>query len=467
MLAGTLLNERQYVTVTNELTGAQRVEHGPQLLFPGAYDTFDPTPRAGFELQNQQYIKFLDQASGVVRVERGEKVAFPRANEVPLCDDARGGHECLSEVRDAVNVDNETAVLVRSKESGQQRLVVEKGLFFPGPYEDILDVQKLIIVEPHEVAIVRDNNGDFQFYNGESTGDGQTFFLPPYCELHTMMWSSGTSPEDIENRVVNNEKSVKYLVPVTKIDLRPTFAMFRFIVRTADFVEMQLEGTIQWQVVDVPRMIERTGDPKGDVWYQTQSAFIEVVSTVTLKDFMANVSDIVSRAELTDVSFYEQRGLALHGLEVVRYECTDPNTERVLQEITQETTNRINRLEKQKSENEVDQERMAAEIELETDRRALIEMETANEKLKASAAGQAEGLRLSQQTLAFFDELTTALPDGASRLSLLKFFNEQQTLTEQTRHLAQGDAKLFLTPQDVNLKLQMGQPEITKLAGSA
>merc|ERR1712167_104642 len=86
---------------------------------------------------------------------------------------------------------------------------------------------------------------------------------------------------------------------------------------------------IQWQVVDVPRMIERTGDPKGDVWYQTQSAFIEVVSTVTLKDFMANVSDIVSRAELTDVSFYEQRGLALHGLEVVRYECTDPNTERV------------------------------------------------------------------------------------------------------------------------------------------
>merc|ERR1712097_52073 len=139
------------------------------------------------------------------------------------------------------------------------------------------------------------------------------------------------------------------------------------------------------------------------------------------------------------------------------------NTERVLQEITQETTNRINRLEKQKSENEGDQERMAAEIELETDRRALIEMETANEKLKASAAGQAEGLRLSQQTLAFFDELTTALPDGASRLSLLKFFNEQQTLTEQTRHLAQGDAKLFLTPQDVNLKLQMGQSEITKL----
>ena len=50
-----------------------------------------------------------------------------------------------------------------------------------------------------------------------------------------------------------------------------------------------------------------------------------MVSTVTLKDFMANASFIVRRAELTNVSFYEQHtwpGAARplgHGLEVVRY----------------------------------------------------------------------------------------------------------------------------------------------------
>ena len=114
-------------------------------------------------------------ASDVVRVERGEQVAFPKANEVPFIDDFATGHH-HNDVRNAVNVDDETAVLVRSKETGQQRLVVEKGLFFPGPYEEIMDVQKLIVVEPHEVAIVRDNNGDFQFYSGDKNGDGEIDF---------------------------------------------------------------------------------------------------------------------------------------------------------------------------------------------------------------------------------------------------------------------------------------------------
>ena len=119
------------------------------------------------------------------------------------------------------------------------------------------------------------------------------------------------------------------------------------------FFELLLEGTIFWQVVDVPRMIERTGDPKGDVWYHARSSLIQAVSAVTLEQFMASFNAIVSRAAATDAAFYEQRGVRLHGLEVVRYECADGKTAGVLQEIIQETTNRINRLQKQKSENEV------------------------------------------------------------------------------------------------------------------
>ena len=53
----------------------------------------------------------------------------------------------------------------------------------------------------------------------------------------------------------------------------------------------------------------------------------------------------------------------------------------------------------------------------------------------------------------------------AARLDLLRFFSEQHTLTQQTQHLAQGTATLFLTPQDVNLKLQVPSARNLEEAG--
>merc|ERR1719269_188955 len=152
-----------------------------------------------------------------------------------------------------------------------------------------------------------------------------------------MLWSSGTSAEDVKNNVVCNAKSVAFKVPVDKIDLRSQYAFFEYTVRTSDNVELQLEGTIFWQVSDVAKMIKRTGDPKGDVWYHARSALIQAVSSVTLETFMASFNTIVSRAATTDAAFYAQRGAQLHGLEVVRYECIDSKTAGVLQEIIQET----------------------------------------------------------------------------------------------------------------------------------
>ena len=57
------------------------------------------------------------------------------------------------------------------------------------------------------------------------------------------------------------------------------------------------------------------------------------------------------------------------------------------------------------------------------------------------------------------------MPDATERLSLLRFFSEQATLTKQTEHLASGTASLFLTPQDVNLKLQVPSARNLEEAG--
>jgi hypothetical protein len=186
-------------------------------------------------------------------------------------------------------------------------------------------------------------------------------------------------------------------------------------------------GTIFWQVSDVAKMIKRTGDPKGDVWYHARSALIQAVSTVTLETFMASFNAIVQQAAATDKAFYDERGVVVHNLEVVRYEPKDAETGRTLQAIIQETTNHINRMQQTKSENEVEKEKMAALIDIERSRGGLIREKTANEKLEASVAGEAEGTRLAQSTLAFMEQLEKSVDDETTRVALLKFFAEQKT----------------------------------------
>merc|ERR1712167_335756 len=235
------------------------------------------------------------------------------------------------------------------------------------------------------------------------------------------------------NNVVRNAKSVAFKVPVTKIDLRAQYSFFEYCVRTSDNVELVLEGTIFWQINDVPRMIQATGDPKGDVWYHARSALIQAVSLVTLETFMASFNDIVIKAASTDSQFYTERGVTLHNLEVVRYEPKDEETAGVLHKIIQETTNHINRMRQQKSENEVEREKMGALIEIEKQRAGLIKEKTANEKAQAAVDGEADGTRLAQSTLAFMQQMSTSVQGEETRLALLKFFAEQKTAVEHSR----------------------------------
>jgi len=421
------LEEQQYAKIKDKLTGKMSVIAGPTLHFMGPYDEHVGT-HDKIVLLNHQYARLIDTATGDVRVEKGEQTIVP------------GPFEHVAAKADAVYVDDETAVLVLSKESGQQRLVTHKGLFFPGKHDEIQEVRKLIRVEPHEVAIARDNAGKYHFYSGmlgmgdeKTNGDdpsdatGTTFFLRPHEELVTMLWSSGTSPEDLQANVVRNAKAVAFKVPVTKIDMRPQYAFFEYVVRTSDNVELVLEGTIFWQVSDVATMIERTGDPKGDVWYHARSALIQAVSKVTLETFMQSFNAIVLEAAATDKAFYDARGVVLHNLEVVRYEPKDAETGRTLQAIIQETTNHINRMQQQRSENEVEKERVTALIDIEKQKAGLIKERTANEKLEASVAGEAEGTKLAQSTLAFMEKLKQSIDDEGKRVALLKFFAEQKT----------------------------------------
>ena len=151
---------------------------------------------------------------------------------------------------------------------------------------------------------------------------------------------------------------------------------------------------------------------------------------------MASFNSIVLEAAAMDAPFYEERGVRLHNLEVVRFEPKDEATGKVLQAIIEETTNHINRMQKQKSENDVEKEKMAALIDIEKQRNALIREKTANDKLLQAADGEAEGMRLAQSTLAFMQQLNTTVEDEAARVALLRFFAEQKTAVEHSRRYA-------------------------------
>merc|ERR1719213_1383720 len=131
-------------------------------------------------------------------------------------------------------------------------------------------------------------------------------------------------------------------------------------------------------------MIRETGDPEGDVWHHSRSALIQAVSKITLQNFMASFSNITTDAYQLQAAdgFYSERGVELQSMELTKFETVDASTAQILQQIIQETINRINRLQVQESENEVRAAALAAEIQLER-RTALITQKAENAKLEA------------------------------------------------------------------------------------
>merc|ERR1712072_1458140 len=130
------------------------------------------------------------------------------------------------------------------------------------------------------------------------------------------------------------------------------------------------------------------------------------------------------------------------------YACADDATSSVLQEIIQETTNRINRMQKQQSDNDVQREKMNGEIEVEKQKTALVQARCDNDRVQAITEGEADGLRIAKSASTFFSVLAETLPDAEARLLLFRFFQDQQESTKRTAHLSSGHAHLFLAPQD-------------------
>merc|ERR1712166_416421 len=101
----------------------------------------------------------------------------------------------------------------------------------------------------------------------------------------------------------------------------------------------------------------------GDVCNHARSQFIRYVSRVSLKEFMEELHELARKVYADDSTFYEKRGLLIHSLEITSFHCADPSTRSILEQIIQETTNRMNRLSQAESESEVKMFSMKGQID--------------------------------------------------------------------------------------------------------
>jgi regulator of protease activity HflC (stomatin/prohibitin superfamily) len=329
-----------------------------------------------------------------------------------------------------------------------QKLVLDQGVFFPGAYQEVVEVRSLIHVLPHEAVVERDSKGLYTVHGGSSA-----FFLQPYHDLVTMTWSSYSEPIP-PNAASQPHKRIN----VTKIDMRARMMFFTYEVRTSDNVKLRLDGNIFWRMQDVKKMIDTSSDPEGEVWQHARSALIQGVSKSTLAVFMAQFNDITMEAFAAQAAdgFYAERGVEIISMEVTRYEPVDKETAAVLQQIIQETTNRINKLQVQESENDVLAAKLVADIHMEKQKTELIETQARNQQLQAQMEGESGGMKRAEGARAFIDGLSTSVTNVSKRVELYELHEVLENNRANTEHLASGKATLFLTPQDLKLKLHMG-----------
>jgi len=420
------LKSNEYARLEDERTGEVRVVHGQRgCLVPGPYDKYlDGDKMQAIDLRVYEYVKIQDRKTGAVRTERGEQLVFLGPFEV-----------LMENKKTAIEVDESTAVLVRNKRSGQLSLVTEKMLFVPSSDEEVLEVRSLIKLADYEASIVRDKTGKDIFYFGKND-EQRSFFLPPHSELVSLKWSRGRRRE---------RRDLK----ITKIDLRPMYMSFEFNCRTNDNVELILEGSFFWEITDLQAMVKFTNDTTGDICNHARSRFIELVSKVTLQEFMLQFNKIAEKVHQNDNSnFYDQRGVKIHSLEVTGYRCAENSTALILEEIIQETTNRMNRLQQQESENEIQLKQIRGDIEEERARAELLQIQTDN----SNARSKMEGLAEAERVKSFLLDLSTTFPDmgESTKIAMWNTLRKEDAL----KAVSSGNARLYFTPQNANLTIE-------------
>ena len=164
---------------------------------------------------------------------------------------------------------------------------------------------------------------------------------------------------------------------------------------------------------------------------------------------MIQFNEIAKSVHEDDASlFYKQRGVKIHSLEVTGYKCAEYSTAQILEQIIQETTNRLNRIQQQESQNEVQLREIKGDIEEEKARSELISIQTANSNQKSKMEGLAEAEKIKS----FLSQLSKDIPD-LDKNTIIELWSTLRK-EDALKTISKGNATLYFTPNDVNLTIE-------------
>jgi len=161
---------------------------------------------------------------------------------------------------------------------------------------------------------------------------------------------------------------------------------------------------------------------------------------------MEKLHMVSSSIHAEDKSFYDSRGVTIHSLEVTRYNCAEQRTSEVLQQIIEETTNRLNRLSKAESENEVAIFKMQGEIE---QGKLMTELNVLKHK-QAQDDARVGGAAEADRCAAFMHGLVDEVPKLEDRMTMWQVLRKQDALSV----VSEGGGNLYYTPNDVDLSIR-------------
>jgi len=420
---GYNLDTTSYLHVEDKLTGNKRLVKGPQLFIPEPDEAVTANLTAT-SLKAGEYMKVMDKVTGALRVEKGEALVFLQPHDSVVEDKRKG-----------VAVDSENAVLVRDITTSHLTLVTKPQLFIPQAQQTIVEVRKVIRLEEYETCVVKDSRQTtLSFMHGPTC-----FFVQPYCELITQRWSTGLHKD---------KRGLTIGAPPNLFDCRPHFMWYEFDCRTRDNVELVLGVTFFWAVVEVAQMISMTDDASGDLCSHARSSIISAVSQLPLEDFLSSFNAVVKLAVMDPNQpdhFYSSRGMSISEVEVRSVACKDPSTQKILQEIITGHTHRMNQLQKQEGQNEVQLKQFEGEIEAEKMKGKLLDIKRAH----AEQEGEQQGLAEAARVKAFLQGTSEVLEAVEQRVSVFNTLRKQEMLKD----LSQGNASMVFTPADVDLKI--------------
>lgn len=503
----TVLDPMEYVIVEDTLSAELRQVIGPTLLFLGPYEKVK-AKKQKIVLQRDEYVRLVENRTGEERVVDGPGTVVPAATEFWT----------KIESAVFVNVGTAVVVRNRRTgyQSLITHCDLVSGVWYPQNYEELVDVRELVYVLPHEAVVVRDVNGTTTVYNGRETSPksatrctdegakqagvgGISFFLPPYSKIMRMKWSSFENPRIQQRRLTPKRFPTKanpripkhssripreevYLYEkqerrlqsiyvdqvgssaasgpkqtVVSIDMRSQKEYYSYEVRTNDNVRLMLYGTIFWKLENVMKMLATTSDPPGDVWTKCRSLLIAAVSKVTFETFMAQFNDVVLQTfdAHMNSTFWQDRGIKVISIEMTNYEPVDEFTRSTLQTIIRQTVKRVNLLQRQRSDNDVAKEKLGADTHLEVNKTSLLVQQALNSEVLSRTVGDVEGGKTGQTIASFIDALGQTISNTSDRMSLFKQYRQLQAAEMDAEQLMSGQAALYMTPEDLELRLQM------------